>query len=294
MATHWNTHKVRPFMSKQTFDQVSAVMWGQNALDYYTNYINPRLNWDDSDIHDEAVYFAGFARGLRVGTLQNSSRQTMTQHAQMDVARDIGKSQGGPGNLASGECRSFDAAFWPSGANQAGFGTRIGTPIPAQNMPAASMNATSHGPGMLGGEFGCGSEDTPYGSIHYYVPDSHLAHQPANLNILQAQDQDTTDLHEGIPTPGSTTLSVSRLDHSTSVPARKGESIMAPLLEDMAAREDFEISYNCSLELKLPGENDYFIDSGFEDDIEKWFEELAGREWWVGFWDVSRRFPAIW
>ncbi|CAF9921622.1 MAG: hypothetical protein ALECFALPRED_001843 [Alectoria fallacina] len=72
MESQQNHQRVRPFMDKQTFDRVSAVMWGQNALDYYTNYIVPRARWSDSDIREEALYFAGMARGLRVGASQTS------------------------------------------------------------------------------------------------------------------------------------------------------------------------------------------------------------------------------
>ena len=67
-------------MSKQTFDQVSAAKWGKNALDYHTNYIIPRSHWDDSDIRDEALYFAGFAHGLRVGASQKQCQATMRQN----------------------------------------------------------------------------------------------------------------------------------------------------------------------------------------------------------------------
>ena len=47
-------------------------MWGQNALEYHTNYIVPRARWTDSDIREEALYFAGMARRLRVGAPQTS------------------------------------------------------------------------------------------------------------------------------------------------------------------------------------------------------------------------------
>lgn len=72
MESQQNHQQVRPFMDKQTFDRVSAVMWGQNALEYHTNYIVPRARWTDSDIREEALYFAGMARRLRVGAPQTS------------------------------------------------------------------------------------------------------------------------------------------------------------------------------------------------------------------------------
>lgn len=48
-------------MLKQIFDQVSTMMWGQGALDYHINYIVSRAHWNNSDIHEEALYFAGLA-----------------------------------------------------------------------------------------------------------------------------------------------------------------------------------------------------------------------------------------
>lgn len=67
-------HQGRPFMTKETFDQVSVVMWGRNALDYQNNYIAPRAHWNDSDIREEALYYAGLAHGLRLGASQQPSQ----------------------------------------------------------------------------------------------------------------------------------------------------------------------------------------------------------------------------
>ena len=54
-----------PFMAKETFDQVSTVMWGHNALDYYKNYLTPRYLWSYFDIREEALFYAGLAHGIR-------------------------------------------------------------------------------------------------------------------------------------------------------------------------------------------------------------------------------------
>ncbi len=63
---HHDFHQDRPFMIKEIFDQVSAVMWGwNNALDYYDNYIAPRADWSDTDIREESLYFAGLFHGSR-------------------------------------------------------------------------------------------------------------------------------------------------------------------------------------------------------------------------------------
>ena len=69
----------RPFMAKETFDQVSAVLWGQNALDYQKNYITPRVGWNDFVIREEALHFEGFAKGLRFRALQKASQSTIFQ-----------------------------------------------------------------------------------------------------------------------------------------------------------------------------------------------------------------------
>ena len=66
-------------MAKEIFDQVSAVMWGQNALDYYANYIAPRTSWSDSDIRKESHYFAGLAHGLRVRAASKRSQNVISQ-----------------------------------------------------------------------------------------------------------------------------------------------------------------------------------------------------------------------
>ena len=72
--THDTSPRARPFVGKNTFNQVLAAMWGPNALDYHTNYLIPRAHWNDSDIRDEAIYFSGMARGLRIGTTQKPSQ----------------------------------------------------------------------------------------------------------------------------------------------------------------------------------------------------------------------------
>ena len=76
-------------MPKRTFDQVSAALWGRNALDYDANYRGPRAHWSDADVREEALYFAGLARGLRLGVRQdrNPSPPTTQQGGAHDRPR---------------------------------------------------------------------------------------------------------------------------------------------------------------------------------------------------------------
>lgn len=76
-------------MAKRTLDQVSAALWGRNALDYDANYLGPRAHWSDADVREEALYFAGLARGLRLGVRQdqNPSPPTMQQGSVHDRSR---------------------------------------------------------------------------------------------------------------------------------------------------------------------------------------------------------------
>lgn len=73
MMSQQHHKQIRPFMDKATFDHVSAVLWGSHTLEYHTNYINTRTRWIDSDIREEALYFADLARRLRIGAPQISS-----------------------------------------------------------------------------------------------------------------------------------------------------------------------------------------------------------------------------
>lgn len=112
------THQNRPFVAKQIFDQVSAVMWGQNALDYQTNYTIPRENWDDSDIREEASYFTGLATGLRLGASQNAGQPTM-HHGSYQAQPNASSHRAGhyqpsyyqPGEPAAGDHGSFGTMF---------------------------------------------------------------------------------------------------------------------------------------------------------------------------------------
>lgn len=69
----------RPFMAKETFDQVSNVMWGHNALDYHKNYLTPRALWSDFDIREEALYYAGVAHGIRSRQVGSGALQKPSQ-----------------------------------------------------------------------------------------------------------------------------------------------------------------------------------------------------------------------
>lgn len=113
--------RIRPFMPKQTFDQVSAAMWGRDALDYHTNYILARANWTDSDIREEALYFEGLARGLRLGAAQTPSQPVMRQGGSPVRLGDFveeddhqaGRVQ--PGQPSVGSQGSFGARSRPQG-----------------------------------------------------------------------------------------------------------------------------------------------------------------------------------
>ena len=61
-------------MAKETFDQVSSVMWGQNGLDYQKNYVMTRSSWNDFEIRGEALYYEGLVYGLRLGASQKPSQ----------------------------------------------------------------------------------------------------------------------------------------------------------------------------------------------------------------------------
>ena len=105
-----NVLQNRPFMAKQTFDQVSAMMWGQGALDYHTNYIVPRVHWDDSDIREEALYFAGLAQGLRVGASQKSAQPMIHQDSSKDQSSvPVGVNSGKMGASNSAHLAAFQA-----------------------------------------------------------------------------------------------------------------------------------------------------------------------------------------
>ena len=73
----------RPFMSKETFDQVSAAMWGRNDYDYHASYIFSRTEWYDDDIRDESLYATGLAYGLRLAALERTS-QPVSQNGHRD------------------------------------------------------------------------------------------------------------------------------------------------------------------------------------------------------------------
>ena len=76
--------QARPFISKETFDQVSAVMWGQSALDYQISYIFPRTEWNDSDIREEALYLTGVLFGFRLAAQHKTSQPIRHQNGHRD------------------------------------------------------------------------------------------------------------------------------------------------------------------------------------------------------------------
>lgn len=70
MAEQDPDEQVRPFMSKQTYDAVSFMFSGSDPHDYETHYLATRAHWDDSSIHDEALFWHGFAHGLGTGAIE--------------------------------------------------------------------------------------------------------------------------------------------------------------------------------------------------------------------------------
>lgn len=109
--------RTRPFVPKETFDQVSAAMWGRHALDYDANYILTRTHWTDAEIREEALYFAGLARGLRLGAAQIPRGHGMLPgSAQVRLGDFIREENYHPGNIQP--CR--DPAF-KQGSSMEGF-----------------------------------------------------------------------------------------------------------------------------------------------------------------------------
>ena len=56
-------------MTKEVFDLVSVRLWGDSALDYQVNYINPRLAWTNSEIYTELLILVNTLRVTQLGTL---------------------------------------------------------------------------------------------------------------------------------------------------------------------------------------------------------------------------------
>ena len=73
-----------PFMSKETFDQVSAVMWGPNDYDYHTHYITSRTEWYDEDLREETMYATGLAYGLQIAALERTNQPISHQNGYQD------------------------------------------------------------------------------------------------------------------------------------------------------------------------------------------------------------------
>ena len=76
--------QTRPFMSKETFDEVSFEMWGRSDYDYHASYIASRMEWYDDDIREEALYASGMAYGLRLAALERTSQPIRHQNGYRD------------------------------------------------------------------------------------------------------------------------------------------------------------------------------------------------------------------
>ena len=224
-------------MPKETFDQVSAVMWGQAALDYHKNYIVPRTYWDDSDIRDEALYFAGLGQGLRVGATQKPRQPVMHQASCKDQTSTpvvVNSDQTGSSNsahLVAAKHGGFVAEFQPQVAPNAGPSRRPGVAPPLQNAP---NNGQSH-PFESGKAYqrtstttvkGAGHEiETPFGVLS--APDG------TTLSIPITDSQASKELQHN---PGS----------QPSVAAGRRKNIVNPLFETIPEStfgEDYPVVY---------------------------------------------------
>ena len=136
-------------MSPDTFDKVSAVLWGQNALNYQTNYIIPRAHWTDSDIRDEALYYAGVAHGLRLGAAaQKSNQPVMLQDKQSWYAGE-GENEIGSGipSLDIGKYVAFQPRVSPKPTSNDYLPFENGTEVKDRLTIIEHAPETSHVPG---------------------------------------------------------------------------------------------------------------------------------------------------
>ena len=198
----------RPFMAKQTFDQVSAMMWGQGALDYNKNYIVPRKHWDDSDIREEALYFAGLAQGLRVGASQKSSQPMIHQVS------------------------SKDQTSGPVGVNSGKMGARNSARVAAFQAHVVSHPGSDHRPGV--------AAPPPHKK-----PFRSGKPQRVKNTTVKGADQGIEKPFGGLSAPHGTTLTIPITDSAASnvtrqtptsqppLATRKGQNIMGPLFENI-------------------------------------------------------------
>ena len=199
----------RPFMAKQTFDQVSAMMWGKGALDYHTNYIVPRTHWDDSDIREEALYFAGLAQGLRVGASQKPNQSMMNQGS------------------------SKDRTSVPVGVNSGQMGSRNPARLAAFQAHVVHHPGTSYRPGVAAPP------------RHHEHSRSDKPQQRVSATAAKGADREIEQPMGVLSAPDGTTLTIPITDGEASnvmkqtptskpqVANRKGQNIMDPLFENI-------------------------------------------------------------
>lgn len=199
----------RPFMAKQTFDQVSGMMWGQGALDYHTNYIVPRVHWDDSDIREEALYFAGLAQGLRVGASQKPNQSKMNQGS------------------------SKDRTSVPVGVNGGQMGSRDPVDLALFQAHVVHRPGTSYRPGIAA---------RPRHHEHFH---SDKPQQRVNTAAAKGADREIEKPSGVLSAPHGTTPIISITDGEASnvttqtpaskppVATRKENNIMGPLFENI-------------------------------------------------------------
>ena len=265
-------------MSKQTFDQVSAAMWGKNVLDYHTNYIIPRSHWDDSDIRVEALYFAGFAHGLRVGASQKHCQATVRQNRGEEQFIVVG--DGKDKKLVSDESGHPRLGEQHGGVDAAVQGTQVG-PQSTANYHRAGSAAPSHN--FLGNENRPGLQShTSLGISESAAATVDGPETAESFGILSAPDGTMVSI------PLSDSQATQNLpdvsDHPPTSPpqatARKEKTVMLPIIEDYSddySDEEYDKVLTLSAREEEEGDSDKG-DGDFDEAMERWFDEQGARE----------------
>ena len=201
-------------MPKHTFDQVSAVLWGPNTLDYLTNYVLQRTSWDDSDIRDEAVYYAGMAHGLQLGALQKPAEQAiLSQEGRQDstLRNPFSSDVGGHGDGGVDGNDGFGGGFLGTGSQMAR-SLRQMDQVGIQRLASvsASRDRTMQAAGTL---------------------------QRAGFETAKEATEKSAEQTGTASAPNTNTLTANPTDALASqiaaaVPPKKRKSILAPLLID--------------------------------------------------------------
>ena len=301
-------------MAKQTFDQVSAALWGLNTLDYHTNYILPRTGWDDSDIRGEAAYYAGVARGLRLGASQKSEQPILPQHGGQDQSRvrvdrhDYENMLRNPLHPDLGMHDSIDVAW-------EGHALREIAPSHGPDVPAASHSLPLHYSAYTNNNSGHGfpGKDSQWARLlkqmdqanNQRFANASASHDktghpagaqqrttsekarveaektPKIFRMPSAPDGKTPTVHDA--TNGGQPSQLPERHASPQLPAvrQTGKSILAPLFEYYNEYHAKEESDNDFASFKQEVSNE---EGDFYEILEKWFEDEAARE---GGWEFD-------